>query len=117
MAGDEVVLATEKSGFWLAALIPGRVWLGHEGITYDVPGKQAVVNEVLASSPAAAARLLAAHGVKYLYYGPRERAQATIAEAPGLRRVYATPEVEIYQVEPLEVGREAAAPPSPATQS
>jgi hypothetical protein len=117
MGTDEVVLATEKSGFWLAALIPGRVWLGHEGITYDVPGKRAVVDEVLASSPAAAARLLAAHGVTYLYYGPRERAQGTVTEAPGLRRVYATPEVEIYQVEPLDVGREAAAPPSPATES
>jgi hypothetical protein len=98
MMPDEVVLATEKSGFWLAALVPGRVWLGHEGITYDVPTKRAVVAEVLAAPPAEAARRLAAHGVTYLYYGPRERALGALTPAPGLEPVYESPEVVIYRV-------------------
>jgi hypothetical protein len=98
MDRTEVVLATEKSGFWLAALIPGRVWLGHEGITYDVPAKRAVVDEVLAAGPDGAARLLAAHGVTYLYYGPRERALGAIRPTEGLEGIYQTPEVEIYRV-------------------
>jgi hypothetical protein len=100
MRPTDVVLATEDTGFWLAALVPGRVWLGHKGITYDVPAKRQVVVDVLAGPPEAAVRQLAASGVSYLYYGPRERAHAgTILEAPGLRRVYQNPEVEIFRVE------------------
>jgi len=100
MTPTDVVLATEDSGFWLAALVPGRVWLGHKGITYDVPTKRAVVAEVLAGPPDRAARLLAERGIAYLYYGPRERAEGALSEAPGLRRVYAGPEVEIFRVAP-----------------
>jgi len=99
MAPDEVLLATEDSGFWLASLIPGRVWLGHKGITYDVEGKRQVVDAVLAGPPDAAAHLLAIHGIRYLYYGPRERALGVIAETPELRKVYETPDVTIFQVE------------------
>ena len=98
MAPDEVVLATEESGFWLAALVPGRVFLGHKGITYDVVGKRAVVEAVLAAPPAEVAPLLATHGVRYLYYGPRERARAAWIDAPGLERVYRAAEVTIYRV-------------------
>jgi len=98
MAPDEVVLATEDSGFWLAALIPGRVWLGHKGITYDVEGKRQVVDAVLAGPPADIAHLLTAHGIRYLYYGPRERALGAVEETPALRRVYTTPDVTIFQV-------------------
>lgn len=98
MAPDEVVLATEESGFWLAALVPGRVFLGHKGITYDVADKRAVVDAVLTASPGEVARMLAAHGIHYLYYGPRERARGPLAEAPGLVLVYQTPEVAIYRV-------------------
>jgi hypothetical protein len=100
MSPSDVVLATEDSGFWLASLIPGRVWLGHKGITYDVPTKRAVVTAVLTGPADGAARVLAEHGVGYLYYGPREREQGALTEAPGLRRVYASPEVEIFRVEP-----------------
>jgi hypothetical protein len=100
MRPTDVVLATEDTGFWLAALVPGRVWLGHKGITYDVPTKRRVVIDVLAGPPEAAVRQLAAAGVSYLYYGPRERAHGgTILEAPGLRRVYQSPEVEIFRVD------------------
>ncbi len=100
MSPSDVVLATEDSGFWLAALVPGRVWLGHKGITYDVPAKRAVVAAVLTGPADRAARLLAEHDVDYLYYGPRERAQGALSEAPGLRRVYASAEVEIFRLEP-----------------
>jgi len=118
MTPDEVVLGVEQSGSWLAALVPGRVWLGHDGITYDVPGKRAVVEQVLHSPPEDAARLLAEHGVKYLFYGPRERAEGNIGETPGrleplaappgihgfrllpaLRRIYQQGDVEIYLVD------------------
>jgi hypothetical protein len=118
MATDEVVLGEQKSGFWLAALVPGRVWLGHEGITYDVLGKQVVIDAVLHSTPDEAAALLSSNGVTYLFVGPRERAEgsmtvtpgATAVAAPGssidrgqppaLRRVYQEGGVEIYRVEP-----------------
>jgi hypothetical protein len=100
MTTSDVVLATEDSGFWLAALVPGRVWLGHKGITYDVPTKRAVVADVLAGPPDRAARLLAEQGIAYLYYGPRERAEGALSETRGLRRIYAGPEVEIFRVEP-----------------
>lgn len=97
MAPDEVVLATEESGFWLAALVPGRVFLGHKGITYDVAGKRAAVDAVLAGPPEAVASRLAAHGVHYLYYGPRERARGDLAGAPGLVPLYQAPEIAIYR--------------------
>jgi len=100
IAASDVVLASEDSGFWLAALIPGRVWLGHKGITYDVPTKRAVVADVLAGPPDRAAQLLREHRITYLYYGPREREQGALQEGPGLRRVYASPEVEIFRPEP-----------------
>jgi hypothetical protein len=99
MAPDEIVLGAEKSGFWLAALIPGRVWLGHDGITYDVPGKRAVIDDVLRSTPAEAARILADHDVNYLFYGPRERAAGMLGPAPGLERVFETEGAEIYRVD------------------
>jgi hypothetical protein len=119
MTPDDVVLGVEKTGFWLAALVPGRVWLGHDGITYDVPGKRAVIDEVLHSTPGEAARILGDHGIRYLFYGPRERAEgAAITEAPGreeplpappgihgmrwlpaLQRIYQQGDVEIYCVD------------------
>jgi hypothetical protein len=100
MAPDEVVLGAEKSGFWLAALIPGRVWLGHDGITYDVPGKRAVIDQVLHGPPDTAARILRDNGVSYLFYGPRERAESTSSPGPGVQRVYDAGGVEIYRVAP-----------------
>ena len=45
-------------------------------------------------------KLLAEHGIEYLYYGPRERAEGALSETRGLQRVYAGPEVEIFRVEP-----------------
>jgi hypothetical protein len=99
MAPEEVVLGVEESGFWLAALIPGRVWLGHDGITYDVPGKRAVIDQVLHSAPPDAARLLGEHHVTYLFYGPRERAEGTITTTAGLQRIYAAGDVEIFRVD------------------
>ncbi len=100
MGPEEVVLGAEKSGFWLAALVPGRVWLGHEGITYDVPGKHAVIERVLHSPPDEAARILRQHGINYLFYGPRERAEGTLTETGALRRIYEDGGVEVFRVEP-----------------
>jgi hypothetical protein len=100
MRPTDIVLAAEDTGFWLAALVPGRVWLGHKGITYDVPAKREAVREVLAAPAATAAGRLQRLGVTYLYYGPRERRyDGAIAETAGLRRIYDAGGVQIFRVE------------------
>lgn len=99
MTPGDVVLATEDTGFWLAPLVPGRVFLGHKGITYDVDTKRQIVAAVLAGPPAEASRLSRSQGIRYLYYGPREQAEGRLAEAPGLRRIYQAGDVEIFQVD------------------
>ena len=68
-----------------------------DGITYDVPGKRAVIDEVLHSPPEQAGRILGDHGVRYLFYGPRERTDGTLTEGPGLQRIYQSGDVEIYR--------------------
>jgi hypothetical protein len=101
MSVDDVVVADGMTGNYLAGVIPGRAYAGHQVGTLDLEGKLAAERQFyLAASAGSAERFLVESGARYVVYGPYERALggASPADLPLLHLVYDTPEVRIYAV-------------------
>jgi len=104
MGPDDVVLAEAPTGNYLAGLTMGRVFVGHPiGTLGHDEKRQAAWRFYLGSDGDANHRFLAANNIRYVVHGPHERALA--AAPPGaahvLRSVYETPQITIYEVEPV----------------
>jgi len=100
---DDVTLSSLTVGQYVPALTGTHTFLGHWAQTVDFYGKSTMVDEFFASSTNDARRqeILQQYGVDYIFYGPIERAMGsyTPQTSPILRRVYASSQVEIYQVQ------------------
>jgi len=104
MGPDDVVLADAPTGNYLAGLTPGRVFVGHPiGTLGHDEKRQATWRFYLGKDDDAGHGFLAANNIRYVVYGPHERAlgAAPPGVTPALRSVYETPEVTIYVVEPV----------------
>jgi hypothetical protein len=102
---DDVILAEALTGNYLAGLIPGRVFVGHPIATLRFAEKEAAVRRFYRGSDDHEARrqFLRANAIRYVVYGPYERAADASsfdsnATSEYLRPVYTSPDVIIYQV-------------------
>lgn len=98
---DDVVLAETRTGNYLAGRIDGRVYAGHWTATVRLAEKEAALARFYRGEGGAAARraFLANNRVRYVVYGPHERALGgpPLSDA-FLRPVYGPEEVAIYEV-------------------
>jgi len=71
----DLVLAGYEIGNYLPRVSGNPVFIGYYQLTRENAAKRAVVNRVFSGETAAEERasLLAKHGIRYLFYGPRER--------------------------------------------
>lgn len=101
-AAGDVVLAAHETGNYLPAYANVRAFLGHGPETLHSDEKRELVARFFAAGTDDAWRrsLLAEYNVRYLYYGPHERALGDFNpdEAVYLRRVYEAGEVVLYAV-------------------
>ncbi len=100
---DDVTLSSLTVGQYVPALTGTHAFLGHWAQTVDFYGKSAMVDEFFAAGTGDARRqeILQQYGVDYIFYGPAERDLGTYTPqtSPILQRVYASSQVEIYQVQ------------------
>jgi hypothetical protein len=111
MGPHDVVLAEAPTGNYLAGVTIGRVFVGHPiGTLGHDEKRRAAWQFYLGMHDEAGHSFLAANNIRYVVYGPHERALgAALPSAPQvLRAVYETPEVSIYEVE--RVAATVAAP-------
>lgn len=99
----DTVLASESVGSLIPARIGHRVVLGHWAETVNYRDKGIQVAEFFDTTTSEAGRkaTLKRWGVRYIYYGPDERALGTFdpSRAPYLVEAFRTGDVVIYQVE------------------
>jgi hypothetical protein len=100
---DDVVLSSLTIGQYLPAQTGKYAFLAHWAQTVDFYGKSEMVNQFFAAETSQPRRqeILAQYSVDYIFYGPFERSLGGYnpATAPFLEQVYASPQVEIYQVQ------------------
>jgi hypothetical protein len=101
-ANDEVVLAVYETGNILPAYAHVRAFVGHgpETIHSDEKREQAQKFFVAATDDTWRKALLTEFKVRYIYYGPNEKAAGdfTPARVPYLQEIYRNPEVQIFEV-------------------
>ena len=112
MGPNDVVLAENATGNYLAAFIPGRVFVGHWVATLDHGPKQAATRRFYRGDlqPEERRRFLAANNIRYVVYGPIERARGGSLPilTADLVRVATYADVTVYEVAPpLPIGRRA----------
>ncbi|HEY75271.1 MAG TPA: hypothetical protein G4O00_03700 [Thermoflexia bacterium] len=99
---DEVVLSSFVVGHFLPGLTGDRAFLGNAVMTLDFNRKREQVAAFFGNGMSDADRiaLLRRYGVRYVFYGPAERALGSYdpASAPFLEPVFRTGEVDIYAV-------------------
>jgi hypothetical protein len=99
---DDVVLASLEVGNAIPGRIGRRVFYGHWAETMYVDQKRALVAAFFSDMPEADRRaLLHDYGVRYVFWGPRERALGTFdpSHAPYLIQTFRAGDVTIYRVE------------------
>ena len=99
---DETVLAAYETGNWIAGTVGHRVVLGHWAETVDCEAKREGVAAFYGADLTDAQRrgLLGQWGVRYVYFGPRERALGGFESAadPYLEPVFSRGDVTIYRL-------------------
>jgi hypothetical protein len=102
MEPGDAILSEALTGNYLATVVPGRVFLGHPIATLNFGQKEITVRRfyLRADDPDATLQLLNSNGVRYVVYGPYERAVVASQppSRPYLRLAYATPDVLIFEV-------------------
>lgn len=100
---DDVLLAGVHTSNYFAGIVPGRVFVGHWVATVDFEDKERAMNRFFRADVVDAARLpfLVANNIRYVAYGPRERAIAASPPtlSPYLNLVYENAELSIYRVD------------------
>lgn len=99
---SNVMLASYKTGNYLPTMASVRVFVGHGPETVNSDEKQAQVKQFFSSTTSHAWRrdLLAKFNVRYIYYGPNEKAVGGFVpgQAAYLKEVYNNGEVQIFEV-------------------
>lgn len=101
--GDDVVLSSLTVGQYIPAFTGKRAFLAHWAQTVDFYRKTDMVHQFFDDETSQARRweILETYGVDYVFYGPAEREIGDYipASSPFLQQVYASPQVELYQVQ------------------
>ena len=99
---DAVVLAAYDTGNLLPTRALVRSFVGHGPQSVDSDTRREQVRAFFSDKLSLEARLalLREHRVRYIFYGPSERAlgNATLADLPDVRLIYYHDEVQIYEV-------------------
>lgn len=100
---DDVVLAQPLTGNFLVREIEGRVYVGHWSATVEYERKRREVAWLFAEPLDDERRaFLAAHGIRYVVFGPIERIGSGWPSPPapllGMRAVYDANDVTIFEV-------------------
>jgi hypothetical protein len=97
---DAVILSQQMTGNYLVHVVPGHVFIGHWSATVEFPAKRQLTAWFFAGPLDDERRaFIADRGITHVIYGPYEHLLGgDAAEGPGLKRVYAAHNVEIYQV-------------------
>ena len=105
---DEVVLSSFVVGHFIPGLAGDRVFLGNAVMTLDFNRKRELVRAFFGDgmTDAERAALLRQYDVRYVFYGPAERALGGYdpEQAPFLEPVYSSGEVVVYGVKGLDDG-------------
>lgn len=103
-ANGQVILALHETGNMLPAYTGVRVFVGHgpETSFAETKGEQARLFFSRSVDDPWRQALLAEYGIRYVYYGPREKTAGDFAPAGAdyLLLRYSNEAVEIYEVEP-----------------
>jgi hypothetical protein len=101
-ANNEVILAVYETGNILPAYAHVRAFVGHgpETIRSDEKREQAQKFFAATTDDTWRKALLTEFKVRYVYYGPNEKAAGDFApdRAPYLQEIYRNPEVQIFEV-------------------
>jgi hypothetical protein len=101
-ANGEVILAMYETGNVLPAYAPVRVFVGHGPETVNSDEKRALAETFFGNTVDEAWRrtLLKKFQVRYVYYGPNEKAAGDFApsQATYLREIYQNEDVQIFEV-------------------
>jgi uncharacterized membrane protein len=102
LAWDDTVLASYETGNLVPAWTGRRVFLGHWAESPDWLERKAQVKTFFDDATANAWRLalLRQHDIKYVFYGPRERALGEFNpdHSEYLERVFRQGDVALYEV-------------------
>lgn len=102
-AQGEVVLAVYESGNLLPAYANVRALVGHGPETVNPDQKQALAKQFFnrATTDTWRRELLATYQIRYVYYGPHERAAGDFepSRAAYLRQLYQNGDVQIFEVD------------------
>ncbi len=101
MGPDDVILAQTDTANYLAGFVPGRVFIGHWASTVDFLAKDRAMRWFYSGrGDEDAISLLSANSIRYVVYGPYERALNPSWSPSGgyLQRVYANGDVSVYEV-------------------
>lgn len=102
---DDVVLADLPTGNLIGGVIPGRVFVGHSVATLRSAEKERAARRFFGEADdEERRRFLASNRIRYVVYGPYERALAMALplESSGLGPVYRNAEVVIYRIDLAE---------------
>ncbi|MFN8637423.1 MAG: hypothetical protein U0893_26525 [Chloroflexota bacterium] len=98
----DVVLSSLEIGHWIPGLTGAHAFLAHGANTLDFYGKRAMVQRFYAADGSDQDRqaTLAKFRVRYVFYGPSERALGTFdpATASYLEAAFTTPHTTVYRV-------------------
>jgi hypothetical protein len=99
---SDVVLSSLEIGHFVAGLTGTHAFLAHGANTLDFYGKRAAVERFFAADGDDRARQasLRQFGVRYVFYGPAERALGTFdpGTAPYLEPAFTSPHTTVYRV-------------------
>ncbi len=98
---DDVILAQTDTANYLAGFVPGRVFIGHWASTVDFLAKDRAMRRFYSGQgDEDAIKLLSTNSIRYVVYGPYERALNPSWSPSGgyLQRVYANADVSVYEV-------------------
>jgi hypothetical protein len=98
---DALVLAAPDTGLIIPAFTGRQVIYGHPFETVQAEAeKQAVTDFYQSLSETEANQFLSVRRIDFIFYGPRERRWGTLPISEGIKLVFETGDVQIYQVEP-----------------